>query len=93
MKIRELLYKIILGVLAFLIIWIILQGILNYTPIVYDFNPILLIIGMVFYFLIIKYLSSILYHKHYICNSILYWINYMVFVSSFTRKAFFEPYT
>lgn len=54
MKIKEKLLKAILGVLAFIILWIILQGILDYTPILYDFNPIILILGMIVYFLLIR---------------------------------------
>ena len=54
-KIENIFFQFLLGILIFTIAWIVLQGILDYTPILYEFNPILLIIGMIVYFIIIKF--------------------------------------
>lgn len=46
--------KIILNILSALLLWIILLGILDYDTIVYTYNPIILIVGIVIYISLIK---------------------------------------
>ena len=63
MKIKDIMCKSILGVLAFIILWIVLQGILDFDTIIYNFNPIILTIGIVIYFFLIRLIYNKLLPK------------------------------
>lgn len=54
MKIKNILFKTILGILAFVLLWIILQGLLDYDTVIYEYNPIILAIGIIIYFFLIR---------------------------------------
>lgn len=63
MNIKNGLFKIILGILAIIVLWIILQGILDYTPILYEFNPIILVLGIIIYFVLLRLIYNKLLPK------------------------------
>ncbi len=48
-KVANLLSKTLLIILGFILLWTILMGILDYDKIIYLFNPILLIVGIILY--------------------------------------------
>lgn len=90
MKIGNNLIKIVLIVFSILLIWIIGNGIFNRTVVVYDFNPIILIVGIIIYLSILvfvyKKVIPKLEHKKwipYLCIGIFFVI--CVLVSFFLR--------
>ena len=52
------LIRIILNIFVFLLLWIILIGILDYDVVIYDYNPIYLVIGIALYIQAIKLVYS-----------------------------------
>ena len=64
LRISQKIYKVILGVLFGLMLWIVMNGYLNYNVVIYKYNPIYLVIGTVIYML-----SIALFYK-YVLNKI-----------------------
>lgn len=90
MKIGNILIKIILLVFSVLLIWIIGNGLFNSTIVVYDFNPIILIVGIIMYLSILVFIYKKVIPKLeqkkwivYLCISVFFII--CVLVSFFLR--------
>lgn len=55
-KFTKTLTKVILIVFASILLWVILLGLFDYDTIIYNFNPIIVILGMVFYIFLVRFI-------------------------------------
>lgn len=53
-KMKNILFKVMLTILGFILLWIILMGILDYDVVIYEFNPIILVLGIVIYIILVR---------------------------------------
>lgn len=55
-KITKSLTKIIIIVFASILLWVILIGLFDYDTIIYNFNPVIVVLGIVIYISIIRFI-------------------------------------